>query len=213
MATEAEEIRGIGHSVRRKEDDRFLRGRGQYVGDFRIAGTREVAFVRSPVAHARLRHIHIPEEFRNAVFTAEDLMGVKPIVSAPPLKGFRYSVEPILATGKLRYVGEMVAMCVAATRADALGPDASGAVSGSREVDGVVDGHVVGRTALPAIAGDAIHAKHTDRVAAIATCAALAQSQNAVVIGTAGRKRADAGGVDGHGTTGAAARAVSRCAE
>jgi len=42
---------GIGASVARKEDERFLRGRGQYVGDFRIPGTREVAFVRSPVAH------------------------------------------------------------------------------------------------------------------------------------------------------------------
>jgi hypothetical protein len=46
---------GIGASVLRKEDDRFLRGRGQYVGDIRLVGTREVAFVRSPVAHARLQ--------------------------------------------------------------------------------------------------------------------------------------------------------------
>jgi carbon-monoxide dehydrogenase large subunit len=110
---------GIGASVLRKEDDRFLRGRGQYVGDFRLAGTREVAFVRSPVAHARLRGINVPEEFRNAVFTAKDLSGVKPIVSAPPLKGFKYSVEPILAVDRLRFVGEMVAMCVAPTRAEA----------------------------------------------------------------------------------------------
>jgi aerobic carbon-monoxide dehydrogenase large subunit len=110
---------GIGASVHRKEDDRFLRGRGQYVGDIRLAGTREVAFVRSPVAHARLQHIHVPEEFRNAVFTAEHLTGVRPIISAPPLKGFKYSTEPILATDKLRYVGEMIAMCLAPTRAQA----------------------------------------------------------------------------------------------
>ncbi|HET7193273.1 MAG TPA: xanthine dehydrogenase family protein molybdopterin-binding subunit [Pseudolabrys sp.] len=110
---------GIGASVLRKEDDRFLRGRGQYVGDFRLAGMREVAFVRSPVAHARLRGISVPEQFRDAVFTAKDLSGVKPIVSAPPLKGFKYSVEPILAVDRLRFVGEMVAMCVAPTRAEA----------------------------------------------------------------------------------------------
>jgi carbon-monoxide dehydrogenase large subunit len=110
---------GIGASVHRKEDDRFLRGRGQYVGDIRLAGTREVAFVRSPVAHARLQHIHVPEEFRDAVFTAEHLTGVRPIISAPPLKGFKYSTEPILATDKLRYVGEMIAMCLAPTRAQA----------------------------------------------------------------------------------------------
>ncbi len=110
---------GIGASVLRKEDDRFLRGRGQYVGDFRLAGTRDVAFVRSPVAHARLKSIFIPEEFRTVVFTAKDLTGIKPIISAPSVKGFKYSVEPILANDKLRYVGEMVAMCVAPSRAEA----------------------------------------------------------------------------------------------
>jgi aerobic carbon-monoxide dehydrogenase large subunit len=110
---------GIGASVLRKEDDRFLHGRGQYVADLRLAGTREVAFVRSPVAHARLRAIHIPEDVRDVVFTAKDLVGVKPIISSPPLKGFKRSAQPILATDKVRYVGELVAMCLAATRAEA----------------------------------------------------------------------------------------------
>ena len=111
----------------RKEDDRFLRGRGQYVGDFRLPGMREVAFVRSPVAHARLKQVLVPERFRNAVFTAKDLVGVKPIISAPPLKGFKRSAEPILAADKLRFVGEIVAMCVAPTRAEA--EDIAGAVT------------------------------------------------------------------------------------
>src|SRR5580692_3072935 len=110
---------GIGAPVLRKEDERFLRGRGQYVGDHRLPGMRDVAFVRSPVAHARLRQVQIPERLRHAVFTADDLVGVKPIVSAPPLKGFKRSAEPILATGMLRYVGEIVAMCVGRTRAEA----------------------------------------------------------------------------------------------
>ena len=110
---------GIGASVLRKEDERFLRGRGQYVGDFRLTGMHDVAFVRSPVAHARLHQVCIPDQFRNAVFTAGDLLGVKPILSAPPIKGFKRSYEPILATEKLRYVGEIVAMCIAPTRAQA----------------------------------------------------------------------------------------------
>src|SRR3954465_6076399 len=118
---------GIGASVLRKEDDRFLHGRGQYVADFRLAGTREVAFVRSPVAHARLRAIHIPEDVRDVVFTAKDLVGVKPIISSPPLKGFKRSAQPILATDKVRYVGELVAMCLAATRAEA--EDIAGAIA------------------------------------------------------------------------------------
>jgi carbon-monoxide dehydrogenase large subunit len=84
-----------------------------------MAGLREVGFVRSPVAHARIRCIRVPEELRHCVFTAEHLTGIKPIISAPPLKGFKYSVEPILATGKVRYVGEMVAICLAGSRAEA----------------------------------------------------------------------------------------------
>jgi carbon-monoxide dehydrogenase large subunit len=110
---------GVGASVTRKEDDRFLRGKGQYVGDFRVAGMREVAFVRSPVAHARLKGINIPSQFRDAVYTANDLTNVNPIVSAPPLKGFKRSSEHVLATDKIRYVGEIAAMCVADARAEA----------------------------------------------------------------------------------------------
>jgi carbon-monoxide dehydrogenase large subunit len=110
---------GVGASVLRKEDERFLRGQGQYVGDVRMAGMRDVAFVRSPVAHARLERVDIPERFRGRVYTAGHLSGVQPIVSAPPLRGFKHSAEPILAADKLRYVGEMIAMCVAPTRAEA----------------------------------------------------------------------------------------------
>lgn len=110
---------GVGASVLRKEDDRFLRGKGQYVADIRIPGTQEIAFVRSPVAHARLRGIDIPDDLRHAVFTAKDLADVKPLCASPPLAGFKYSTEPIFATDKVRYVGEIVAMCLAPTRAEA----------------------------------------------------------------------------------------------
>ncbi|MDC7784719.1 xanthine dehydrogenase family protein molybdopterin-binding subunit [Rhodoplanes sp. TEM] len=110
---------GVGASVARTEDDRFLRGRGQYVADWRVPGTREVAFVRSPVAHARLRAVRAPEDCAGTVFTAADLRGVKPVRAITSIKGFKLSSEPILATGKLRFVGEVVAACVAATRAEA----------------------------------------------------------------------------------------------
>ncbi len=70
---------GVGKRVRRKEDDRFLRGRGQYVGDLRFDNMHEVAFVRSPVAHAKLTKIDIPEKYRDVVFTWADMEGVKPI--------------------------------------------------------------------------------------------------------------------------------------
>jgi aerobic carbon-monoxide dehydrogenase large subunit len=110
---------GVGARLRRKEDDRFLHGRGQYIGDVRLARMREVAFVRSPVAHARLLGVRIPERLRASVFTAEDLADVRPIRAVSPLPGFQVSEQPPLAIGKLRHVGELVAMCVADTRAQA----------------------------------------------------------------------------------------------
>ena len=110
---------GVGASVLRKEDDRFLRGRGQYVGDIRLADMQDVAFVRSPLAHARLAAIHIPPAYRDRVFIAEDLKGVRPIRAVSGVKGFKPSDQPILATGKVRQVGELIAMCVAPTRAEA----------------------------------------------------------------------------------------------
>ena len=110
---------GIGARLIRKEDDRYMRGRGQYVGDIRIAGMQEVAFLRSPLAHARIRQIKIPPALRERVFIAEDLAGVAPIRADTSLPGFKSSVQPILATAKVRYVGELVAMCVAPSRAEA----------------------------------------------------------------------------------------------
>src|ERR1700731_230433 len=110
---------GVGARLSRKEDDRFMRGRGQYVADIRLAGLQDVAFVRSPLAHARIRGIHVPWRFRDVVFTAADLGGVKPIRAVSGLPGFKISEQPVLATGKVRHVGELVAMCVAPTRAEA----------------------------------------------------------------------------------------------
>ncbi|MDB5564386.1 MAG: cutL [Tardiphaga sp.] len=113
------EGQGVGARVLRKEDDRLMRGRGQFVADIRLAGLQDVAFVRSPVAHARIKAIHVPERYRDVVFTAADLVGVKPIRAITGLAGFKVSDQPILATDKIRQVGELVAMCVAPTRAEA----------------------------------------------------------------------------------------------
>src|SRR6201997_4969273 len=110
---------GVGARMLRKEDDLFLRGRGQYVADIRLAGLQDVAFVRSPLAHARIKAIHVPERFSNVVFTASGLAGIKPIRAVSGLPGFKISEQPVLATGKVRHVGELVAMCVAPTRAEA----------------------------------------------------------------------------------------------
>jgi carbon-monoxide dehydrogenase large subunit len=120
-------LHGVGASVSRKEDERFLSGRGQYVADMNFPGAQEVAFVRSTVAHARIRAVHVPEAYRDCVFTASQLDDIKPIRAATSLPGFKQCVEPILAGDKVRYVGELVAMCVAPTRAHA--EDVAAAVS------------------------------------------------------------------------------------
>jgi aerobic carbon-monoxide dehydrogenase large subunit len=110
---------GVGARLRRKEDDRLLRGRGQFVADLHFAGMKDVAFVRSPVAHARVRDVKIPDPYKRAVFTLADLTGVKPIRAVSGLRGFKVSEQPPLASEKVRHVGELVAMCVAPTRAQA----------------------------------------------------------------------------------------------
>jgi carbon-monoxide dehydrogenase large subunit len=111
--------KGIGAPLLRKEDARFLTGRGQYVGDLRMPDTLDVAFVRSPLAHAKVRNIEKPAGAEHLVFTMDDMAGVKPIVANSSLPGFQTSEQYPLAHGKVRHVGEMVAMCVAPTRARA----------------------------------------------------------------------------------------------
>jgi carbon-monoxide dehydrogenase large subunit len=110
---------GVGAPLPRKEDERFMRGRGRYVADIKPAGTREVAFLRSPLAHARILGARVPVDVRDKVFLAQDLTGVQPIRAVSALPGFKPSVQPALADEKVRYVGELVAMCVADTRAEA----------------------------------------------------------------------------------------------
>ena len=110
---------GVGARLLRKEDDRLMRGRGQFVADLRFAGMQDVAFVRSPLAHAHIRSITVPDAHEGTVFTAADLTDVKPIRAVSALHGFKPSDQPSLATGKVRHVGEPVAMCVAPTRAEA----------------------------------------------------------------------------------------------
>ena len=110
---------GIGARLGRKEDDRLLRGRGQFVADIQLPAMKDVAFLRSPVAHARIRGISIPPAQRSSTFTAADLVGVRPIRAVSGLRGFKVSEQPPLATDKLRHVGELAAMCVGPTRAQA----------------------------------------------------------------------------------------------
>ncbi len=129
---------GIGISVPRLEDDRYLRGKGEFIADIRLPGMRDLAFVRSPVAHARIRAVRKPPGGEAAVFIAADLTGVQPIVAMSGLPGFKPSVQPVLADSKVRHVGEAIAVCVADSRAAAEDLAASVAVDFD-ELPAVVD--------------------------------------------------------------------------
>src|SRR5467141_3107121 len=84
---------GIGASLLRKEDERHLHGRGEFVSDIKLPGMMDVAFVRSPHAHARIRSITVPPEARGRVFTAADLPRIKPIRITVHAAGAKRSEE------------------------------------------------------------------------------------------------------------------------
>ncbi len=110
---------GVGARLKRKEDDRHLRGRAQFVSDLDIPGTLHVAFVRSPHAHGRLKGVMAPAGAEERVFSAADFPDLLPLRAEPEVPGFKASGYPPLATEKVRFVGEAVAMCVAPTLAEA----------------------------------------------------------------------------------------------
>jgi aerobic carbon-monoxide dehydrogenase large subunit len=120
----------VGRRVPRKEDAPLVTGTGMYVPDMNLPGTLEVAFVRSPFAHARIAGIDtsaaLALEGVVAVFTGPDIRDhVKPLVldqeAAPPgLEAADPRILPatieILADGEVRHVGQAVAAVVAETR-------------------------------------------------------------------------------------------------
>jgi carbon-monoxide dehydrogenase large subunit len=110
---------GVGASVRRLEDRRLLDGNGEYLADIQLPAMLEAAFLRSPVAHALIRGIEVPHQYRGQVFFADAIDFIKPIVATGASKGFKASDYPPLAKGKVRFVGDMIAICVAPTRAEA----------------------------------------------------------------------------------------------
>jgi carbon-monoxide dehydrogenase large subunit len=107
------EIRGMGHSVPRKEDQRFLRGKGNYVDDITLPGMLHMELLRSPYAHARIRSIDASR--------AQALPGVVAVVTGEALAAHNLAWMPtlsgdtqaVLATDKVRFQGQEVAAVVA----------------------------------------------------------------------------------------------------
>ena len=109
----------IGSAIERVEDLRFLRGKGLYVADLVRPGQLHAVILRSPVAHGLIRQIDKKAALAlpgmHAVITAADLGSPMPTIPVrlqplPDLEPFR---QPMLATDKVRYVGEPIAVLVA----------------------------------------------------------------------------------------------------
>lgn len=111
----------LGNAVQRIEDPELLRGEGSYVGNLCLDGMTHLAFVRSPIPHGRIRAIDTSQASAApgvvAVYTGADL-GIRPYQTFVTLN--EKCARPPLATDKVRFVGEPVAVVVAESEAAAV---------------------------------------------------------------------------------------------
>jgi aerobic carbon-monoxide dehydrogenase large subunit len=102
----------------RREDDRLLKGQGRYTADWNFPGQLYACFLRSDRAHALLKEVNVEEALKapgvRAVFTGNDVAHFK---TPPPMVKYPIKVphRDVLARGKLRYVGQEIALVVAVT--------------------------------------------------------------------------------------------------
>src|SRR5438067_9357215 len=123
MAT-ATDTRLFGKSIKRREDPRFITGRGNYTDDLKLPGMTYAAFVRSPHAHAKIGKIDLAEAKAHpgvvAIFTGKDLTGVNSLPCGWLLPELKVPPHPPLAVDTARYVGDPVAVVIAETQDAAL---------------------------------------------------------------------------------------------
>src|SRR5713226_8824684 len=110
------EVGGMGHSIKRKEDGRFIQGKGNYVDDVNLPGMVFGHMVRSPYAHARLKSVNTDKAKALpgvlAIITGEDLAKAG-LAWMPTLSGDK---QMVLATGKVLFQSQEVAFVVAEDR-------------------------------------------------------------------------------------------------
>jgi carbon-monoxide dehydrogenase large subunit len=115
MATKIEELGGVGVRIHRKEDERFIRGKGQYLDDIKLPGMLHMEILRSPHAHARIRSIDVSKAKALpgvvAVITGQDLAAHN-LAWMPTMSG---DTQAVLATDKVRFQGQEVAAVIAET--------------------------------------------------------------------------------------------------
>jgi aerobic carbon-monoxide dehydrogenase large subunit len=109
----------IGASLLRKEDARYLHGRGMFIADVDMPGVQDVAFVRSQMANANIRQVIKPPESAGRIFTLAEIGPINILEAGPELAAHRHSPYPPLADRRVRYVGQTIAACMMPTRAQA----------------------------------------------------------------------------------------------
>src|SRR5207237_1581785 len=107
----------VGKRMKRKEDPRMIRGISHYTDDLKLAGMVHCAFTRSPHAHAEIKAIRtdaakaLPGVI--AVYTTADTASLGPVPCPIQMPDLKIPRHPVLAEGRVRYVGEPVAVVVA----------------------------------------------------------------------------------------------------
>jgi len=118
MAATVERL--IGKSIKRREDPRFITGRGTYVDDLKMPGTTYAVFVRSPHAFATIKKIDTAAAAKHpgvvAIFTGADMTGVNSLPCGWLLPELKVPPHMPLAGGAARYVGDPVAVVIANTQ-------------------------------------------------------------------------------------------------
>src|ERR1700678_127855 len=104
---------GLGASRKRVEDNRFIRGKGNYTDDITLPGMLHMEILRSPLAHARIKSIDTSRAWEipgvHLVLTGE-MMATRNLAWMPTLS---YDTQAVLATDKVRFQGQEVACVVA----------------------------------------------------------------------------------------------------
>lgn len=107
----------LGSSIKRREDPRFITGKGHYTDDLKLPGMTYAVFVRSPHANARIRKMDTSRALKHpgvvAVFTGKDLTGVNSLPCGWLLPDLKVPPHMPLATDAARYVGDPVAVVIA----------------------------------------------------------------------------------------------------
>lgn len=113
----------VGQPIERAEDIRFLLGKGEFADDYEPAGVLHAAIFRSSVAHGRIVELDISKALAlpgvHAVVTAKDIGEVIPEIPLrlAPIRGLEKYLQPVIASDKVRFAGEPVAVVVAESRA------------------------------------------------------------------------------------------------